>query len=185
MNSGNSSGHRTLFELTQAIQAGASRPLLSLQEAIVQLDLVPSAQLQQLVAEDPHLLRDRSAELVQRGVLTADELCRALAWVAGVVEVDVKHFDVELPEHSAYLPARECRELSVVPLGMANETLFIASLNPTSESLHRSLCELTGHSVALVWASRTEIESRLNEGPEVPTLQWELTDWPAPKSDKH
>lgn len=185
MNPGDTTLHRTLFEVTQAIQASASSPLLTLRQAIGQLKLLTPTQMDQLEAEDPHLLRDRCAELVKRGVLMSDDLCHALALVAGVVEVDVKHFDVETPAHHPYLPARECRELTVVPLGMANETLFIASLNPTSEALHRSLCELTGHTVALVWASRSEIESRLNLGPEVPTLQWELTDFPLPKPVRH
>jgi type II secretory ATPase GspE/PulE/Tfp pilus assembly ATPase PilB-like protein len=59
------------------------------------------------------------------------------------------------------LPLRHAQALNVVPLGMANEQLYIASCAPTSDALRQQLRSLTGHSVALVWGSREAIERRL------------------------
>lgn len=164
---------RSLDAVTLAIQARASRPLLTLAQSLLQLGLVSLSRLRQLELEDPHLLRDRCGELVRRGEVRSEDLFHALALVAGVIEVDVKAFEVQDSEHGRYLPLASCRDLKVVPLGLANETLFVASFHPTSEVLHRSLCQMTGHSVSLLWASRQEIESRLDRGPEVPTLEWD------------
>ena len=116
--------------------------------------------LDEVMAEDPDLLRSRSRELVDRLLLTDDELQRALARVAGVVEVEVLGFEVERDAFTV-LPLRAAHGFHVVPLGMANEQFFVASCTPTDDGLHRQLCTQTGHTVRLVWASREAIERRL------------------------
>ncbi|TNF61831.1 MAG: type II/IV secretion system protein [Burkholderiales bacterium] len=135
-------------------------PVVSLRQAILQLNLLDEATVSALEAEDPDLLRSRSDQLVQRLMLSHDELHRALARVAGVVEVDVLGFEVE-PEAFHLLELRHAQAHQVVPLGMANEQLFIASSRPTRADLQRELAYLTGHTVILVWASAEAIERRL------------------------
>jgi len=146
--------------LMVAIQAQHSQPIVSLREALLQLHILDAATIRALVEEDPNLLRSRAGELVQRVLLTDDELHRALARVAGVVEVEVLGFDVQRKAFEL-LPLRQAFAHHVVPLGMADEQFFIASCMPTSPELHRELCSLTGHSVSLVWASREAIARRL------------------------
>jgi type II secretory ATPase GspE/PulE/Tfp pilus assembly ATPase PilB-like protein len=146
--------------LMRAIELQHHQPILGLREALIQLRILDEPTVLALHGEDPDLLRSRSAELVQRLLLTHDELHRALARVAGVVEIEVLGF--ELDRHAFdILPLRQAHALTVVPLGMANEQFFVASCAPTSADLHHQLCTLTGHSVALVWASRDAIERRL------------------------
>ena len=146
--------------LMVAIESQHRLPIVNLREALRQLRILDVATLEQLAAGDPDLLRSRSPELVQRLLLTSDELHRALARVAGLVEVDVLGFNCEAHAFDI-LPLREAHGLTVVPLGMANEQFFVASCAPTSAELHQQLCSITGHSVSLVWASREAIERRL------------------------
>jgi type II secretory ATPase GspE/PulE/Tfp pilus assembly ATPase PilB-like protein len=149
-----------LPEVLLAIELQHQQPIVSLREALRQLRLLDENALEALEREDPSLLRSRSAELVQRVLLTDDEWHRALARVAGLVEVDVLGFEVERDAFEM-LTLRQASDLQVVPLGMAEERLFVATHCPTSSELHRQLCSMTGHSIALVWASSEAIERRL------------------------
>ncbi|MBT9550449.1 MAG: Flp pilus assembly complex ATPase component TadA [Hydrogenophaga sp.] len=151
---------QTLPQLINAQDIQRRRPIVVLSEALRQLHLLDEGTLRELVAEDPDLLRSRSGDLVLRLLLTEDELHRALARVAGLVEIEVLGFEGD-PKAFDLLPLRQAQALNVVPLGMANEQLYIASCAPTSDALRQQLRSLTGHSVALVWGSREAIERRL------------------------
>ncbi|HEY9096327.1 MAG TPA: hypothetical protein VIN35_11320, partial [Hydrogenophaga sp.] len=150
----------SLPQLMMAQSAQHGLPVVGLREALLQLRLLDPVTLGALESEDPSLLRSRSHELVERLLLTDDELQRALARVAGVVEVEVLGFDVERGAFDV-LPLRVAHALQVVPLGMAEEHFYVASCAPTSDTLQHDLCSHTGHSVRLVWASREAIERRL------------------------
>lgn len=149
-----------LHQLLVALECVHCMPVISLRQAVLQLHLLDEAAIAQLEAESPDLLRSRAQELVQRLLLSHDELHRALARVAGVVEVDVLSFEVE-PDAFRLLPLPQARLHHVVPLGMANEQLFVASATPTRAELQRDLAYLTGHTVTLVWASAQAIDRRL------------------------
>jgi type II secretory ATPase GspE/PulE/Tfp pilus assembly ATPase PilB-like protein len=150
----------SLPELVQAIEWQRQLPILNLSGALLQLKVIDEETLDDLRAEDPDLLRSRSAELVQRFLISDDEWHRALARVAGLVEVEALGFEVERNAFDV-LPLRKAHALHAVPLGMANDQFFVASCAPTSDELHSQLCSQTGHSVSLVWASRGAIERRL------------------------
>ncbi|QCB46073.1 GspE/PulE family protein [Hydrogenophaga sp. PAMC20947] len=150
----------TLPQLIDAQLAQHRLPIVGLRDALAQFRILEERTLDEVMAEDPDLLRSRSHELVDRLLLTDDELQRALARVAGVVEVEVLGFEVERQAFQT-LPLRAAHGFHVVPLGMANENFFVASCTPTDDALHRQLCTQTGHTVRLVWASREAIERRL------------------------
>jgi type II secretory ATPase GspE/PulE/Tfp pilus assembly ATPase PilB-like protein len=149
-----------LREVLLAIEQQRGQPIVSLRDALLQLRLLDGLTIDALQREDPSLLRSRSAELVQRRLLTEGEWHRALARVAGLVEVEVLGFEVERDAFEM-VSLRQARDLQVVPLGLTEERLFVASHTPTSSELHRQLCSMTGHSIALVWASSEAIERRL------------------------
>ncbi len=149
-----------LPQLVQAIEQQHRQPILSLPQALVSLRILDGDTVQALQQEAPDLLRSRSSELVQRLLLTDDELHRALARVAGVVEVEALGFEVERNAFDI-LPLRQAHAHTVVPLGMANEQFFVASCTPTSSELQHALCTVTGHTVSLVWSGRDAIERRL------------------------
>ncbi len=149
-----------LTQLVQAFELQHRWPIVSLSEALLRLRILDQGTVDGLLAEDPDLFRSRSHELVTRMVLTDDELQRALARVAGVVEVEALGFEVERGAFDI-LPLRVAHAHTVLPLGMAADRFLVASWTPTSGDLHRALCSCTGHTVELVWASREAIERRL------------------------
>ena len=151
---------QTLPQLLDAQHAQYRLPVVGLRDALAQLRILDEAALAQLEAEDPDLLRSHSPELVSRMLLTDDELQRALARVAGLVEVEVLGFETERQVFDT-LPLRQAHGLHVVPLGMAEDHFYVASCTPTSDDLLHNLRSITGHSVRLVWASREAIERRL------------------------
>ena len=159
---------QNLEELISAMDRLRHEPVINLRQALEQLDVLTPETLDALQAEDPQLLRSRSGELVERVMISDDELHHALARMAGLPEVDVVRFAVPLEAFQA-LPVREARQHDVVPLGMAQDQFFVASCAPTSDALHSQLCVLTGHRVTQVWADRQAIHTRLglqeNAGP--------------------
>ncbi|MEZ5643832.1 MAG: ATPase, T2SS/T4P/T4SS family [Burkholderiaceae bacterium] len=155
-------GHiHNLHQLLVAVECLQCMPVIGLRQAILQLRLLDEDTVARLESEDPDLLRSRSNELVQRLLLSHDELHRALARVAGLVEVDVMGFDVD-SDAFRLLPLEQARAHRVVPLGMAHEQFFVASSMPTSADLQHELGYLSGHTVILVWASPEAIERRLD-----------------------
>jgi len=152
---------QTLAQLLAVMELQRHQPVISLRQALEQMHFVDAATLDRLQAEDPDLLRNKSAELVRRMLLAPDDLEHALARMAGMPDVDPIRFAVP-PEAFQALRTRDARLNEVVPLGMAEDRFFVASCTPTDEALRRRLCELTGRSVSLVWASRTSIQTRLD-----------------------
>ncbi len=151
----------TMAQLLQAMETLKFEPIVTLAEVIEQLGLLDRAAIGALMSEDPELFRGRSPDLVRRVLLTSEDYYRALARVAGIVEVDAASF--ELPA-SAFdlLPLRVLRARDMLFLGEADEMLIVASWFPTSEDLHGYLCALTGRSVRMVWAERDAISARLD-----------------------
>ncbi len=152
---------RTLAEMLHAIDAQHSAPLVSLRSVIASMGLLDTRALADIWHEDPDLLRNKSAELVRRVLMTAEEHQHALARTAGVVEVNAADFDVSAHAF-AMVPLRTQRAHDLLCLGEADGMLYVASWCPTSDDLHAHLCALTGRSVMLVWADRDAIVARVN-----------------------
>lgn len=169
----------TLEQLLEAEDALMEEPIVTLGAAIEQLGLLDHQTLDALLREDPNLLRSKSPELVRRMLLTQEELCRALARTAGIVEVDAANF--KLPANAFdILPLRTLRAHDLLFLGDVNETLVVATWFPTNEDLHRSLCTLTSRSVMMAWADRDALSARLDRlDPFAPLQAPELAGQPA------
>ena len=152
---------RSLPQLQASLDLQRRKPIVGLRQALVELGLIDGVTAQRLANEDPDLFRSRSSELVMRTLVTDDELQRALARVAGLVEIDLMDFSLERDAFKL-ITVPQARSLNVVPLGMTNDQLAVASCTPTSADLQRQLSNLSGHSVLLVWAPRSAIAHRLD-----------------------
>jgi type II secretory ATPase GspE/PulE/Tfp pilus assembly ATPase PilB-like protein len=151
----------SLLQVQAALELQRRKPIVGLRQALVALGMLDLEASHRLFAEDPDLFRSRSSELVARTLISEDELQRALAHVAGLVEVDLAEFDIERDAFKL-LPVAQARMLNVIPLGMANDQLVVASCTPTSAEQQRQLSNLSGHSVLMVWAPRHAIAQRLD-----------------------
>jgi hypothetical protein len=150
----------TLAQLLKATQDLKLEPIITLATALEQLGVLHPREIDMLMDEDPQLLRSRSPELVERLLMTPEDLQHALARTAGIVEVDAASF--MLPEQAFDVQLlRKMRAHDLLFLGEADETLYIATWYPTDESMHRRLRTLTGRSVRMAWADRDAIAARL------------------------
>ena len=150
----------TLAQLLKATQDLKLEPIITLATALEQLGVLHPREIDMLTDEDPQLLRSRSHELVDRLLMTPEDLQHALARTAGIVEVDAASF--MLPEQAFDVQLlRKMRAHDLLFLGEADETLYIATWYPTDENMHRRLRTLTGRSVRMVWADRDAIAARL------------------------
>ena len=149
-----------MAQLLQATQALSLQPIVTLATAIEQLGLLHPREIAMLMDEDPQLLRSRSPELVERLLVTSEDLHHALARTAGIVEVDAARFMLADMAFDVQL-LNKMRNHDLLFLGEDCDMLFIATWNPTDEEMHRQLCTLTGRSVRLVWADREAIAARL------------------------
>ncbi|MDM7943942.1 MAG: hypothetical protein QUV35_15065 [Hydrogenophaga sp.] len=151
---------RNLPELVAAVEAVRRRPVIDLGQALVELRAIDPDTLARLRRDDPERLRARAHELVEQVLVSEDDFQRAMARVAGVVEVDAARF--ELDRHAfEVLSMREARWHDVLPLGPALDHFVVASWKPTSTDLQRQLSTVTSHAVLLVWGQREAIEGRL------------------------
>nr|WP_255370176.1 ATPase, T2SS/T4P/T4SS family [Roseateles sp. YR242] len=115
----------------QAIEQQAKMPMVRIGEALLALDLVSQAQLDEALQQQK---LDRSVPLgellVRKGVVTRAQLQSALARKMGYPLVDVDHFAIE-PDAVRKLPLSVARRLEVLPLVLRDGRLIVAMEDPT------------------------------------------------------
>lgn len=154
---------RNLPELQQALMSQRRQPIISLRQALLQLGLMDEAALAALEQEDPQLLGSRSHVLVERVLVSDQDWHRAMARVAGLVEIDARTFEVDR-QALEIMPLSLARQYGVLPLGMIDELFFVASGKPTSEDLlHQLQAAMDGRSMPMVWAADDAIIGRLDD----------------------
>jgi len=151
-----------LLDLNQILMARQRQPVVDLHQALVQLKLMDEASVLALEQEDPQLMHSRSRLLVERLLVSDQDWHRAMARVAGLVEIDALNFEID--KHALdVMPLSLARQYAVLPLGMIDELFFVASAKPTSEDLHHQLqLAMDGRSMPMVWASDDAITRRLD-----------------------
>ncbi len=149
-----------LEELARAVGQLHGESVLTLRQALAHLNLMDEETLDALHLERPELLRNRASELVNRLLVSGDELNHALARMAGLPDVDAEKFEVT-PEAFEVIPPSMAHSHEVLPLGRVGSHFYAASPSPTNEGLQSYLRFITGHTVHLVWAAREAIDARL------------------------
>jgi type II secretory ATPase GspE/PulE/Tfp pilus assembly ATPase PilB-like protein len=169
-------------ELGDALEDLQRQPIVSLRQALLDLHLLDAPTLEQIEAQDPHMLRDRHPLLVRRALLTEDELGRALARAAGIPEVDALRFDLSGHVFDR-MPAPMARARRVLPLGQRGDAFFVASCTPTDEQLRRDLAGAIDATVVLVWADSAAILERVQReerGRIDAALRLDTVEWKPP-----
>ena len=157
----------SLAELALAVERLHGEPVLTLRQALAQLQLLDDDTLDALQRERPELLRNRSSELVKRLLVSGDELSHALSRMAGLPEVDAERFAVASDAFDV-VARTMANTHEVVPLGRIGSRFYVASFHPTNEGLQNYLCFMTGHAVHMVWADRDSIQKRLGKSRAMP-----------------
>ncbi|WP_186510744.1 GspE/PulE family protein [Caenimonas sedimenti] len=124
----------TLETLLEALQAKRRIPVMSLAEALQELHLMDRATIVGLQGENPKLLGMRCRELVVRGLLTREQLGRALARMTGLADIDTID-----PERAPPLFLRLLLEpRRPAPMPRLEPARSIATLLDALEALHHA-----------------------------------------------
>ncbi|MDB5914575.1 MAG: hypothetical protein JWP22_3250 [Ramlibacter sp.] len=181
---------RSLAEVADSLGRLRGTPIVTLAQALGSLGLIAPEMLHRITEQEPALLRDGHRELVRRALLTPDELGRALALAAGLPEVDPAEFELAGDAFKT-LPPNQAREREVLPLGVHEEVLYVASGTPTDEDQRRSLGSATSSTVLMVWASTDAILARLDreekaaadDAARPATIEWAPSKRPDDRGD--
>ncbi|ANH70302.1 pilus assembly protein PilB [Mitsuaria sp. 7] len=115
----------------QAIEQQAKMPMVRIGEALLALELITQAQLDEALAQQK---QDRSVPLgellVRKGIVTRAQLQSALARKMGYPLVDADNFAIE-PDSVRKLPFSVAKRLEVLPLVLRDGRLIVAMEDPT------------------------------------------------------
>jgi type II secretory ATPase GspE/PulE/Tfp pilus assembly ATPase PilB-like protein len=170
---------RDMATLLEAMESLRHTPIMTLRQALEDLRLIDPATMDRLTAEDPEIFRAHRILLVRQALLSRDELGRALAFAAGLPEVDAEHFSIA-PDAFRVLPAKMARAYEALPLGPHEDFYFVACGSPTSDELRANISATIGGTVVLVWADSNAIRERIDRTESAhfdETMRPEMLEW--------
>lgn len=150
----------TMSELASLLENARTKPMMSLAEALFELKLLEASQLEALQSGKGVSLRAYVDERLAASESFKLQLEHARARMVKTPDVDADLFQVE-PAALRKLAWPIAARHAVVPLGLLSGTLYVASASPMSRELQDRLSMIAGCSLALVWAARSQIETRL------------------------
>jgi type IV pilus assembly protein PilB len=152
----------------------------------------------ELAIEESRTTGRRTGEvLVDRGVLTPDQLARVIAERFGVDHVDLNAFRVDMAAANL-LPSSSAKRYNAVPVGFIDErTLLVAMVDPGNVLAIDDISLMTGYEIRPAVAAQEDVlalvgrmnqiddmvveEAVLDEGPEVVDLRESADDAPVVK----
>ena len=147
-------------ELATLLQQARGRPMVSVAQALFELNLVDEATFRELGADKTTKLRSYIDNRLATSENFKRELEHSRAYMVKIPEVNADSFEVQaqaLRKIGWPIAAQEM----IVPLGLLDGTLYLASSTPLSRALEDRLHMIANCPLALVWACETQIKSRL------------------------
>lgn len=148
-------------ELSTMLEVARGKPMISLAEAMFELNLINEEKLHELQTGNSGKLRAYIDERLANSDMFKLQLEHARAQMVKTPEVNADAFQVE-PQAVDKIPWNVATRHSVVPLGMVSGTLYVASSIPMNRELEDRLSMIAGCNLALVWASKMHIDSRIS-----------------------
>ena len=149
-----------MSELSLLLDEARGKPMVSAARALFELELIDEATLLELQSDktgklrayiDQHLLNTPGFKL---------QLDHVRAHMVKTPEVNAETFDVQA-QALGKLNWKLASQHSVLPLGVVNGTLYLASSEPMSRELENRLSIIVGTHLILVWANAGQIQARL------------------------
>lgn len=150
----------SMDELSVMLDAARGNPMISVVQAMFELKLMDEETFHELHADKSGKLRAYIDDRLAKSDTFKLQLEHARAHMVKTPEVNADAFQVE-PQALAKIPWSAAAKQSVVPLGMISGTLYVASSVPMNRELEDRLNMIAGCHLALVWASKNHIDSRL------------------------
>ena len=167
---------RTMQELAALLETARWKPMLPVAQAMLELKLIDSSTLQNMLADKPGKLREYIDERLAKSESFRFDFEHVRAYMVKTPEVNVDAFQVETAA-LAKIPWALALKHAAVPLGSIAGTLYLASAMPMHRELEDRLTLISGSHVALVWAEKSQIEARIAR--EI-KLQSRTSDKPQP-----
>lgn len=152
----------TMSELALLLEDARGKPLLSLAHALFELHMLDQAKLDELEREGSVNMRAYIDERLSSSALFELQLEHARARMVKTPEVNADTFLIE-PQAVVKISWPVAARHSVVPLGMISGTLYVASSAPMNRELQDRLSMIANCNVALVWASKVQIDLRISK----------------------
>ncbi len=167
---------RTMQELAALLETARWKPMLPVAQAMLELKLIDSSTLQNMLADKPGKLREYIDERLAKSESFRFDFEHVRAYMVKTPEVNVDAFQVETAA-LAKIPWALALKHAAVPLGSIAGTLYLASAMPMHRELEDRLTLISGSHVTLVWAEKSQIEARIAR--EI-KLQSRTSDKPQP-----
>ena len=167
---------RTMQELAALLETARWKPMLPVAQAMLELKLIDSSTLQNMLADKPGKLREYIDERLAKSESFRFDFEHVRAYMVKTPEVNVDAFQVETAALAKF-PWALALKHAVVPLGSIAGTLYLASAMPMHRELEDRLTLISGSHVTLVWAEKSQIEARVAR--EI-KLQSRTSDKPQP-----
>ncbi len=150
----------SLHALAQQLQAARHAPMRSMAQSLLDLGLLTSETLARFAPDPRHLRHEDERALINAGMLTEQALEHARAYMFNLPEVDAETFDVDA-EAFARIPLEAAVSHHVLPLGLIDGVLYVATSTPLRRELEIELGVIADGSLSLVWSPRSAILKRL------------------------
>jgi type II secretory ATPase GspE/PulE/Tfp pilus assembly ATPase PilB-like protein len=147
-------------ELATLLQEARGKPMVSVAQALFELNLVDEATFLELGADKTGKLRT----YIDNRLATSEKFKRQLehsrAYMVKMPEVNADTFEVD-PQALRKISWQVATQEMIVPLGLLDGTLYLASSMPMSRALEDRLHIIANCPLALVWACEAQVKSRL------------------------
>ncbi|MDP2369414.1 GspE/PulE family protein [Rhodoferax sp.] len=151
---------RNMHELGVRIDAARGAPFRTLAQALLDLKLMKPGAMAQFDTPQGEHAWETEQSLLQAGLLTDLQLEHARAHMLNTPEVNAGQFLVE-PAALERLSWSTAFSHHVLPLGLANGVLYVASATPLKRELELQLGVIADCLVSQVWAAKDQIDHRL------------------------
>ena len=165
-----SSGHlhaSSMGELTALLEQARGKPMMSLAQALFELGLIDQATFLELDADKTVKLRAYIDHRLATSEKFKYELEHSRAAMVKIPEVNADAFEVD-PQALLKISWQVAEQELIVPLGLLDGTLYLASSSPMSRALEDRLHMIANCPLALVWAGEAQIRSRLARQAQTP-----------------
>ena len=149
-----------MHELAEHLAAARRAPLRTMANALLELGLVTPETLRRYAPDAQHLRHEDERALIAAGMLTELALEHARSYMFHLPEVDADNFELDETAFER-LPLEAAVSHHVLPLGLLDGVLYVASSTPLKRELEIELGVIANCGLSLVWAPRASIVKRL------------------------
>lgn len=149
-----------MSELALMLDEARGKPMVTAARALLELELIEETTFLELQSDKSGKLRAYIDEHLAKTPGFKLQLEHVRAHMVKTPEVDAETFDVQA-QALGKLNWKVANQQSVLPLGLINGTLYLASSEPMSRELEDRLNMIVGSHLVLVWASAGQIQARL------------------------